>query len=324
MQGMLGWEQAEGGHWHNSARFNPLNTTLPMPGAGNTGTQGNIKSYRSPRQGVRATVRTLRNGNYGAIIQALKAGDPSRVAAAIDSSPWGTHGSLISSTISSAPRHAGGGGPVVSGGNPAGGATGGSQNGSAPALGGAESNPMAQALLARLSQPKQLPQSAGLQAPSFSASVKLPDAFKGVANSGGGGTQKQSVSQLLAASRAVADISGAPQAQLPGQKGKPGRGGTAPGGRVKGDVFRGSPLPGVKPHSSTHDTAGLPGYPAFDYMAPAGSVVVAPVNGKVIKLSGYNPKLGAVQGAGGPLGCCASRTSQVAKAARQPAAPRTA
>jgi murein DD-endopeptidase MepM/ murein hydrolase activator NlpD len=37
-------------------------------------------------------------------------------------------------------------------------------------------------------------------------------------------------------------------------------------------------------------------------MAPAGSVVVAPVNGKVIKLSGYNPKLGAVQGAGGPLG----------------------
>ena len=28
------WENAEGGHWHNHAWFNPQNTTLKLPGAG--------------------------------------------------------------------------------------------------------------------------------------------------------------------------------------------------------------------------------------------------------------------------------------------------
>jgi murein DD-endopeptidase MepM/ murein hydrolase activator NlpD len=51
-----------------------------------------------------------------------------------------------------------------------------------------------------------------------------------------------------------------------------------------------------------HETSGLAGFPARDYFAPAGSAVVAPITGKVYKESGYDPKLGAVQGAGGPLG----------------------
>ena len=83
-------------------------------------------------------------------------------------------------------------------------------------------------------------------------------------------------------------------------------GGQGAGGGVRGvrlgRAIGGSPVPGEKPHAPTHPTAGLNGFPAFDYMAPAGSPVVAPVSGKIVRFSGYDPKLGAVQGAGGPLG----------------------
>lgn len=51
-----------------------------------------------------------------------------------------------------------------------------------------------------------------------------------------------------------------------------------------------------------HPTEGLPGYPAHDYFAPAGSPTVAPVAGKVVKLSGHDPALGPIQGPHGPLG----------------------
>lgn len=69
-------------------------------------------------------------------------------------------------------------------------------------------------------------------------------------------------------------------------------------------------VPGSKPGSpiiggtvgGAHETGGLPGFPARDWFAPSGTPCVAPVNGTVTKLSGHDPKLGAVQGAGGPLG----------------------
>jgi hypothetical protein len=48
---LVGWAKAEGGHTNNDARYNYLNTTQPMPGAGNTGSQGNIKVYRNLEQG---------------------------------------------------------------------------------------------------------------------------------------------------------------------------------------------------------------------------------------------------------------------------------
>lgn len=51
-----------------------------------------------------------------------------------------------------------------------------------------------------------------------------------------------------------------------------------------------------------HPTAGLDGYPARDYFAPAGTGVVAPVTGKVIKLSGHPPAEGPIEGPHGPLG----------------------
>jgi len=99
---IVGWENAEGGHWSNTATYNPLNTTqVPASGSyGNTGTQGNIKAYSSWGQGLAATITTLKNGSYGGILDALKKGnDPNGVAAAIGSSPWGTSGSLVSQTI---------------------------------------------------------------------------------------------------------------------------------------------------------------------------------------------------------------------------------
>jgi hypothetical protein len=99
---LVGWMKAEGGHWNNDAHFNPLNTTMPAPGAGNTGSQGNIKVYKNWAQGVDATVRTLKNGRYTGIIHALSAGNPKQVAAAIGASPWGTNASLIAGTIAHA------------------------------------------------------------------------------------------------------------------------------------------------------------------------------------------------------------------------------
>jgi hypothetical protein len=39
----------------------------------------------------------------------------------------------------------------------------------------------------------------------------------------------------------------------------------------------------------THQTAGLPGYPAVDVFAPAGTLVRAGSYGRVVKLSGRDP-----------------------------------
>ncbi|QXC61374.1 CHAP domain-containing protein [Aquihabitans sp. G128] len=96
---LLAWQYAEGGHT-NGARWNPLNTTQPMPGAGNTGTQGNIKVYRDYEQGMDATVKTLRNGRYGAVLAALKKGTSAKaVTDAVVASAWGTT-SLITDCLS--------------------------------------------------------------------------------------------------------------------------------------------------------------------------------------------------------------------------------
>lgn len=51
-----------------------------------------------------------------------------------------------------------------------------------------------------------------------------------------------------------------------------------------------------------HETAGLAGYPAKDYFAKPGSVAVAPVSGRVVRLSGHDPAQGPTNGPHGPLG----------------------
>jgi len=87
---IVAWEMAEGGHWHNTAYYNPLDTTMPEPGATSMNSVG-VKAYVSWAQGFRATIATLRNGYYGRILAALRAGDNAiAVADAVAASPWGT------------------------------------------------------------------------------------------------------------------------------------------------------------------------------------------------------------------------------------------
>jgi peptidoglycan hydrolase CwlO-like protein len=87
---IVAWEMAEGGHWYNTAYYNPLNTTQSMPGATVFNSVG-VKAYTSWAQGLRATVLTLDNGLYGGILAALRGGnDANAVASAVAASPWGT------------------------------------------------------------------------------------------------------------------------------------------------------------------------------------------------------------------------------------------
>src|SRR5215831_18398395 len=93
------WQQAEGG----GASFNPLNTTQPAGGAGSYNSVG-VRNYRSPQQGVQATVRTLLNGHYDEIVSGMRSGaHPAQLAAAVGASPWGTSGATIASVLGSSP-----------------------------------------------------------------------------------------------------------------------------------------------------------------------------------------------------------------------------
>lgn len=63
------WARAEGGE----ARWNPLNTTLDLPGATAYNTDG-VRNYRNAVQGISATAATLTNGYYRGIVGALQSG----------------------------------------------------------------------------------------------------------------------------------------------------------------------------------------------------------------------------------------------------------
>lgn len=90
VQAVTAWETAEGGHWNNPDRYNPLNTTQSEPGAVSTNGAG-VKAYTSWDQGLTATVSTLTNGLYGGILSALQRGDSAdAVVSAVVASPWGT------------------------------------------------------------------------------------------------------------------------------------------------------------------------------------------------------------------------------------------
>lgn len=89
---LVRWEAQEGGNWANSAKFNPLNTTLLMPGssvmAGGSG--AGVQAYTSWSQGLSATVDTLKN--YPTILAALR--ENANLASfeqIVNASPWGTH-----------------------------------------------------------------------------------------------------------------------------------------------------------------------------------------------------------------------------------------
>ena len=70
---LVAWQAREGGNWHNTASYNPLNTTLDAPGARPINGVG-VKAYQNWGQGVQATANTLRNGDYTDILGALHSG----------------------------------------------------------------------------------------------------------------------------------------------------------------------------------------------------------------------------------------------------------
>lgn len=89
------WMRFEGGHWKNSANFNPLNTTFKMDGShGMSAKNQRVQAYGSWDQGMSATIATLTGNSagsrgYTAIIEALKAGNStSAVLDAINNSAW--------------------------------------------------------------------------------------------------------------------------------------------------------------------------------------------------------------------------------------------
>lgn len=90
VRAVTAWERAEGGHWSNAAAHNPLNTTQPEPGSWPVNGVG-VQAYPSWNEGLAATVATLQNGRYGAVLSALRVGDCAPcVAGAVGASPWGT------------------------------------------------------------------------------------------------------------------------------------------------------------------------------------------------------------------------------------------
>jgi len=73
---MKSWQRAEGGHTNNTAKWNWLNVTTPMPGSSSAGTsQASIQKYPDYKTGVDAQVKTIRNGNYPDVVAGLQAGN---------------------------------------------------------------------------------------------------------------------------------------------------------------------------------------------------------------------------------------------------------
>jgi hypothetical protein len=83
---LLAWAIYEG----TGCDYNPQATTQDWPGA--RACNPIVKAYPDEGAGVGATVETLGNGYYGAIVRALRLSDRPRITCrAISSSPWGSH-----------------------------------------------------------------------------------------------------------------------------------------------------------------------------------------------------------------------------------------
>ena len=94
------WMNEEGGHWKNTAGYNPLNTTYLMPGStkygGTGGGKNGVQHYTSWQQGLEATINTLMGNQanergYSKIVKLLKSGASSdEIYKAVLDSSWGT------------------------------------------------------------------------------------------------------------------------------------------------------------------------------------------------------------------------------------------
>lgn len=138
----------------------------------------------------------------------------------------------------------------------------------------------------------------GLQQPLQGAPVNLA----GLLSALGGASSSGDYTGFYARLGAAAQQRQQPQ-QQPGVRTLPAMPGqTAPVATLPYHGKTGVPVADLTSEGGPHPTMGLAGYPARDYFAPAGSGAVAPVAGKVVRLSGHDPRLGPVEGPHGPLG----------------------
>lgn len=149
-------------------------------------------------------------------------------------------------------------------------------------------------------QQQQRPVVSAPAAPSFTARPVLPQAYSPAAPEVPveAARQQQAATQDLLRQATVA-LSQTGQAPATGGGGAP----AAAGGKQQ--VLRvkpGVPVADLSSEGAEHATEGLPGFPAHDFMAPAGSPAVAPVSGKVVRFSGHDPKGGPTEGPHGPFG----------------------
>lgn len=83
------WARAEGG----TARYNPLNTTEPWPGATDYNSV-HVRNYPTGAAGIAATAATLVNGHYNGIVRDLREGRALARVIVIDNAAefdtWGT------------------------------------------------------------------------------------------------------------------------------------------------------------------------------------------------------------------------------------------
>jgi peptidoglycan hydrolase-like protein with peptidoglycan-binding domain len=96
MKFLMAWRQAEG----KAGRFNPFNTTYDLPGSSNFNSVG-VKNYQTSRDGLVATVKTLKNGRYECILNGLRNDlGADRIAQCESLKTWGT-GELVAKVVSS-------------------------------------------------------------------------------------------------------------------------------------------------------------------------------------------------------------------------------
>lgn len=92
MLALVTWMKLEGGHYHNGAKYNPLNTSQKMDGSYNPGFTAGVQAYTSWKQGLDATMKTLNYGAYKTIRASLAASAPAHdTLVTIDKTIWGTH-----------------------------------------------------------------------------------------------------------------------------------------------------------------------------------------------------------------------------------------
>jgi hypothetical protein len=88
---LMSWEAREGGHWHNAAKYNPLNTTMSV-GVCHAMNSVGVKAYSSWENGIKATCKTLslNEAGYSEIRGALKKGGTGDFGSIVAASAWGT------------------------------------------------------------------------------------------------------------------------------------------------------------------------------------------------------------------------------------------